>query len=57
MAISQQVKEEFRQVITEELGLPISQDVSDKILRDLVGYYRTLADIQLKIEGPQSPHQ
>lgn len=54
MAITNQTKSDFRNVLQSELGMDLTQSDSDKLLTELVTYFRTLRQLDRRFETPHS---
>lgn len=52
MAIAQTTKIDFRNALQCELGIEIEQSEADRILSDLVRYFRLLNRLNKQLESP-----
>jgi hypothetical protein len=48
MAISTETRQQFNKALTEEFGITLSSAESDMMLKDLVGYFRLLQQLEKK---------
>jgi len=48
MAISNETNKRFNQALSEEFGITLCDAESDMMLKDLVGYYRLLQQLEKK---------
>jgi hypothetical protein len=48
MAISSETNKRFNQALSDEFGITLNDTESDMMLKDLIGYYRLLQQLEKK---------